>query len=158
MLLLWGAYGTNTSIEMALSCILNSSKSIFTEASSCEFSRTLVISLFTCSLFRASSPSRWYILCINGYCMQRKTIDIPRDTKAIHQAGTPPLPPVSMAVSLPPAHSAAIRSHPHSPRSLKVKQARGPVSLRSMSITSSSENSPENNPPPARRSTPIEDD
>ena len=42
-------------------------------------------------------------------------MDMPREMNANHQAGTPALPPRSIAVSLPPTHSAPIRTQPHSP-------------------------------------------
>ena len=45
--------------------------------------------------------------------------------EAIHQAGTPALPPVNIAVSLPPAHSAAIKAQPQYPNSVIVKQSLG---------------------------------
>ncbi len=42
--------------------------------------------------------------------MNKKTTDMNKDTKAIHQGGTPADPPANIAVSLPPAHSAPINA------------------------------------------------
>ena len=46
---------------------------------------------------------------------QRKNRDIPRETMAIHHAGIPALPPVSIAASRPPTHSAPIITQPQYP-------------------------------------------
>ena len=42
-------------------------------------------------------------------------MDIPKETVAMYHGGTWALPPVSIAVSLPPIHSAAISPHPQPP-------------------------------------------
>ena len=63
-------------------------------------------------------------------------MDMPRDMSASHHGGTPAFPPSSIAVSLPPTHSAPIRTQPHSPILSMVKQERGSVSMISASLES----------------------
>ena len=56
------------------------------------------------------------------------TAESDSEINAIHHAGIPAVPPVSIAVSLPPPSSAAIKRYPHSPKSLVVQHVRGPGS------------------------------
>ena len=60
---------------------------------------------------------------------------MPRETNASHQAGMPALPPQSMAVSLPPPHSAPISLHPHFPNPSVVQHERDSVSMISASFS-----------------------
>ena len=57
--------------------------------------------------------------------------------KAIHHAGMPAAPPVSIAVSRPPPSSAPIRTNPQFPRSVTDQQERGPSSTICPSLLTS---------------------
>ena len=61
--------------------------------------------------------------------INKVTADNDNEMNAIHHAGIPAVPPVSIAVSRPPPNSAAINKYPQSPRSFVVQHVLGPGSV-----------------------------
>ena len=74
---------------------------------------------------------------ITGYARNNEITESDKEMKAIHHAGIPAAPPVSMAVSRPPPNSAPISTKPQFPRSVTDQQDRGPSSRSVASLFTS---------------------
>ena len=116
------------SIDKSLTSILYKSQSILICNLVSVFLNTSTTTFRMWVLDSMSSVSWWYSLYITGYAKNNEITERDRDTKAIHHAGIPAAPPVSIAVSRPPPNSAPINTNPQFPRSVTDQHDRGPSS------------------------------